>query len=163
MLLKSCGFCANSVVFFRKRRSLTLLPGNESIAATEKLFSAGVRVLDTNILIYYSRRETIVSEKVEQWLRVGPLLVSTVVEAEVLAWSALDAVSLLELQEILKLFNIIPVDSVIAQTAAALARTYKIELLDAFIAATALRYQAPLVTRNVKDFAKIKEITIEKL
>lgn len=139
------------------------LPGNARSAATEKLSRTSVRVLDTNILIYYSRRETIISEKLEQWLRAGPLLISTVVEAEVLAWSALDATTLGDLQQILRLFNIIPVDSVIAQTAAAFSRTYKTKLLDAFVAATALHYQAPLVTRNVKDFAKIKEITVEKL
>lgn len=122
-----------------------------------------MRVLDTNTLIYYSRRETPVTEKIERWLLSDTLLVSTVVEAELLAWPKLPSGHLLLLKQMLDLFTLVPVDSAIARRAASFRRTYRVELFDAIIAATASHYQATLVTRNVKDFAKIKEITIEKL
>lgn len=67
------------------------------------------------------------------------------------------------LDGILATVTIVPVNSVIARAAGSIRRFHHIDLIDALIAATALQYQAPLVTRNVKDFARFKEITVEKL
>lgn len=122
-----------------------------------------MRVLDTNILIYYSEGDRFVNEKLERWRASGPLLISTIVEAELLSGSQLTLPKIEALTQALQSFTIVPVDSIIAQTAASFRRTHRMKLFDALVAATAWQYQAPLVTRNVRDFAKIKEITVEKL
>jgi hypothetical protein len=41
-----------------------------------------------------------------------------------------------------------------------LRRKYKIKLPDAIIAATALYTNSTLITRNIKDFSKIKDLNI---
>lgn len=52
------------------------------------------------------------------------------------------------------------VDSPIARGAGEIRRKYKTKTPDALIASTAVMYQAPLVTRNVRDFKKIKELKV---
>lgn len=121
-------------------------------------------VFDTNILILYSKREPHLTNTLEQWTRAGsPLLISTVVEAELLSWHQLTMENIHEIKETLSIFTAIPVDSFVAHTAASLRRRYRTPLIDSIIAATALLQNAPLVTRNAKDFSKIREIEVLKI
>ena len=89
---------------------------------------------------------------------------SSIVEAEILSfaeWSdeeRRDAELFLEQN-----FVPIPFDRSIARLAASLRRSERVKLPDAAIAATALYTGSPLVTRNVRDFRKIDELTVIEL
>ncbi len=121
-------------------------------------------VLDTNILIYYLRREEAVTNSLVEWISDGvELLTSTVVEAELLSWPQLLAQDFLRIDIALRDLTIVPVGSSVARQAALVRRRVSIKLTDALIAATALTQNATLVTRNVVDFKKIKELKIKKL
>lgn len=53
------------------------------------------------------------------------------------------------------------VDSRIARAAAQLGRTRKTKLPDLIIAATAIEFDIPLITKNVKDFRNIPRLRIQ--
>jgi predicted nucleic acid-binding protein len=118
-------------------------------------------VLDTNILIYYSRQERKIVEAIDKELKVGELLaVSTITEGELLSWPELTAADQRIIEDILATVVIVPVDSLVARVAATFRREYRTELLDAMIAATAFLRSVPLMTRNSRDFSRIKEIEV---
>ncbi|MCK4736099.1 MAG: PIN domain-containing protein, partial [Methanophagales archaeon] len=56
----------------------------------------------------------------------------------------------------------VEVTSEIAWTAGELRRDYKCRLMDALIAATAMKLNLKLVTRNVKHYERIKGLEIEE-
>ena|SRR3989338_5260293 len=59
-------------------------------------------------------------------------------------------------------FEKIPVDNSNVQIAGYFRRKYGLELADAIIASTAISTDSELVTRNVKDFQKVKELKVQK-
>lgn len=121
-------------------------------------------VLDTNILILYFQDESVIADQLEAWERENvPLIISTAVEAEILSWPKLTGEDIKTIDRTLKTMTILPIDSGIARMAAFFRRQYNIELIDAMIAATAFLNEIPLVTRNAKDFSKIREIEILKI
>ncbi|MFH1354165.1 MAG: type II toxin-antitoxin system VapC family toxin [bacterium] len=110
-------------------------------------------VLDTNILIYYSRRDENVTKDVDGWLSDGELLaVSAIVEGELLSWPEISSHEISVIEDILATLIVVPVDSSVARVAAAFRRNYRVALLDGMIAATAFLRNATLVTRNIKDW-----------
>ena len=120
--------------------------------------------VDTNILIHYANRESNVVKQLERWINEGtPLVVSTIVEAELFSWPKLSSQDLKNFDDMMTVFTIAPVDSLIARTAASLRQRYRTPLHDTLIAATAFTHNAPLVTRNTKDFSKIEEIELIKI
>lgn len=64
--------------------------------------------------------------------------------------------------ELLQAATKILVTNEIAQKAGELRRTYAVPMMDAFIAATALVQGAVLLTRNMKHYERIKELTVKK-
>lgn len=58
---------------------------------------------------------------------------------------------------------VVPVDAHVARMAGLLRCMYKTEIADSVIAATALFTGSSLVTRNIKDFRKIANITLKKI
>ena len=65
-----------------------------------------------------------------------------------------------EILDILANFNKVLVSNEIAVKAGDFSRVYCIETADAVIAATAFVMKADLITRDVKDYKRVKEITI---
>ena len=63
---------------------------------------------------------------------------------------------------LLSQFEKIPVDNPLIQVAGDIRRTYGLELPDAIIAASAIVRDSVLITRNTKDFEKIKDLKIQK-
>jgi len=105
-----------------------------------------VYLLDTNALIYYLQNEHPVVLRIEELLQHNAVLTSSIVEAELLSWPKLTEKDQKIIIYALSTIPVIPV-----------------HLLDAIIAATALKTNATLLTRNSKDFQKIKELKIEKI
>ncbi|MEK6868547.1 MAG: type II toxin-antitoxin system VapC family toxin [Nanoarchaeota archaeon] len=63
---------------------------------------------------------------------------------------------------VLSQFEKIPVDNPLIQIAADIRRTYRLELPDAIVAASALITNATLITRNMRDFQKIHGLQLQK-
>ena len=121
--------------------------------------------IDSNIVIAFIKGEERVVQQLFRWKQTNqPLLLSPIVEAEVLGFPEFSSEerrrTALFLEEN---FASIPCDRTIAYQAAVLRGTTTIKLQDALIAATALVTNTPLVTRNVKDFKKVPELTIVKI
>jgi len=121
-------------------------------------------VLDSNTISYYFRGDPQVVPRL-QALRPAELGVSAIVEYE-LRYGLMRlppeaaASRLAALSQLLRPMQILPFDSECAAIAARL--RVDLEALgtpigphDTLIAATALRHQAALVTRNVREFARV--------
>ena len=120
--------------------------------------------VDSNILIYHLQGDKKVGDKLESWLLGGErLFISSITRIELLAVPTLMANEEERIKELLSFFVLMPVDLQIADTAARFKRSYRLPLGDSIIAATAYLTNSPLVTRNLRDFRRIKEITVQSL
>jgi predicted nucleic acid-binding protein len=61
----------------------------------------------------------------------------------------------------MSVFRKVELDNEIAKIAAEFRRKYGTSLLDSIIAATAYRETCPVLTKNLKDFERIKEVKFE--
>lgn len=118
-------------------------------------------MVDTDIFIDFLRgyRQAIEYIKANN----DAIIFSAITEAELL--SADECVNGSDREKILHFlsqFEKIPVDNPLVQIAADFRRRYKIALPDSIIAASAFIKGTELITRNSKDFEKIKEITVKK-
>ena len=118
--------------------------------------------LDTNIVIPYLDKDPAVIERLTQWRELGVMfLLPAMVEAEVLAFRGYADAERTDAEVFLEgNFLFVPFDREITRTAATIRRTTNLKLPDAAIAATAIAWRAPLVTRNVHDFEKIPGLHI---
>lgn len=121
--------------------------------------------IDANIVIAYLGGEELIKEEIIGWREQGkPLFLPTVVETEVLSFTTWTPEERRVVEMFLEEnFTSIPFDRTIARIAAAIRRDAKMKFPDAAIAATALFTRTPLVTRNLRDFRKIKEISLYHL
>jgi len=117
---------------------------------------------DTNTIIYFLQRQF--SEAAELYIdelfkREQPVM-STITEIELLSWKSVSETD----DEIIKKFigdsKVIELEPAIKTKASEIRKKTGIKLPDAIIAATALVYNLTLITRNVKDFKKVGEISI---
>lgn len=120
-------------------------------------------LLDTNVIIYYLRNERDIVRYVEDLLLQDTIITSVIVEAELLSWPKLTITEMDKIVTALETISVIPVDSQIARLAGSFRRQFEIHLLDAIIAATSMRMNATLITRNVKDFEKIPLLRLKKV
>lgn len=120
-------------------------------------------VIDTNILIAYLDGEEKVVLLVNKLIEEGRILfLPSAVEIEILSFSKWNAEELHEVETFLeKAFVFMPIDRHISRVTAEIRRAIKIKTPDATIAATALSTYTPLLTRNVKDFKKVQNLTIQ--
>lgn len=117
-------------------------------------------IIDTNILIAYLNGEEEVIRIVTDWQEKGrTLAISSITFAEVLSFPKLTTEEIKIIKDFLSLFFSIPLDNELAEISAMTKRRYNLELPDAIIAATALKYNSLLVTRD-HTFQKIKELTV---
>lgn len=118
--------------------------------------------LDTNIIIYFLRGELKLKEFLrEETIKGSRFFISTISEAELFGYSEITSEEISKIDEILKAISIIPIDSQIARLAGFFKRKYGSSLPDTIIAATIYLTNTVLLTRNIKDFRKIKEISAE--
>jgi predicted nucleic acid-binding protein len=124
-----------------------------------------VLLVDTNILIDYSRGKNKDLEKISRLVSHNDyqLALSAVNIFEYWIGSELNfAKKTDEAQKLLSHFSVIDIDEAIAKKAAELFRKEKVmlPLTDLIIAATAILNHCELVTHNQKHFAKIKGLKL---
>ena len=118
--------------------------------------------IDANIVIAYLNGEAEVIQTLDRWHNEGvTLYLSSVAESEVLSFEKYSPSERLTVEQFLEEnFVTISFDRTIARIAGSLRARTKIKFPDAVIAATALAVRSPVVTRNVKDFRRVPELSI---
>ena len=121
-------------------------------------------ILDTNVLIYYSKDEDEVVLVVEGLYRKDEsVYISAITEAEFFSYAHLSDREAERINSFLKTVTIVPFESRLARLTGLIRKTYGIELADSAIAATALSLNGTLLTRNVRDFKKIPELKVQEV
>lgn len=86
---------------------------------------------------------------------------SSITIAEIMSSKACEDQKIKEVTtKIFSVFEQVPVDDPIVHKAAYFRRKYSLLLPDAIIAATAFQIKGDLLTSNIKDFIKVREIKI---
>jgi toxin FitB len=116
-------------------------------------------LLDSNIIIIASKLTHI---QLISYLRTKEtsLKVSILSQIEVLGYDQLKQVEKLFLEKFFNAIEVLPINEQIAQKAIQIRQRKPIALADAIIAGTALHYDLPLLTENVKDYVGIKGLKI---
>lgn len=110
---------------------------------------------DTNVLIYALSGRRPYSDWLTAWIKGNKLVLSAIVVAEFLSGAAKDEE--IAFRILLENFEVLPVDSVVAQIGAEYRKKFKekekkIWLSDCLIAATCKVFGAVLVTFDKKDY-----------
>jgi hypothetical protein len=117
--------------------------------------------LDTNCLIYYFKGEEKVIDLIQNLiLERAPIFISIITKVEVLAYPEITPGEEKTFLEMMKNMILIEFDDKLTNLVVNIRRKHKIKLPDAIIAATSLYTNSTLITRNIKDFSKIKELNI---
>ena len=91
------------------------------------------------------------------------IIFCSITEAELLSGKSCDYIKEREkVYHLLSMFEKIPVDNPLVQTAGEIRRIYGLDIPDALIVASALATDSILITRNIKDFGKVKELKVHK-
>lgn len=115
--------------------------------------------LDTNTIIYYAAGDA----KIVSFLRENRnkiFYLPSIVAVEFLSHPLIDRQTITKFRLFISQTTSISLDIVLAELAAEIRRIYQVKLADAVIAATAIFTRSSLLTRNVRDFRKIKELKI---
>lgn len=116
--------------------------------------------LDTNAIIYYTGDDPKAVAALRPLLLSNAVLyVPTAVIAEVFS-TDLSESERAATESILSTTQVVPLYEHIARLAADLRRLHRIKFPDAAIAATALATQSALLTRNVRDFKNIPNLSV---
>lgn len=119
-------------------------------------------VLDTDIFIDFLRNY----EPSIEWfkkLNWQDILFSAITEAELISGEDCnDKESFKKTLDLLNFGTKILVTNEIARKAGDIRREYKISITDSIIASTALLNDAKIISRNIKDYQKIKSIKVEE-
>lgn len=120
--------------------------------------------LDTNTIIYYLKEDKNAVSVLENIFNgFSPVYISAITEVELFSFPNLGTKEINQIEELLGTLSIISLDSRIARIAGKIRSQYKVGIADSIIAATAMFTGATLLTRNVKDFNKISDISLFKI
>ena len=117
-------------------------------------------ICDSNILIYAVEPD---DTRCLPYVQRTDAMMASVTRIEVLGFpgfTALPSERQLELRAIVAAMTELPLDDDVVQRAVALRQRKAMKLGDAIIAATALEYEVPLITRNVGDFKHIEGLDL---
>ncbi len=112
----------------------------------------GRKLLDTNILIYLSKKEIDITSFAE---KEDVLFISIITYMEALGYPFTSKREEKIMRALCENLEIVNIDEFIVEKVIELRKRYKIKLPDAIIAATALVNTFSLVTHNVGDFKEI--------
>jgi len=121
-----------------------------------------VYVLDTNAIIYYTDDEPAAVATLEPiFSENDPIYISTLVELELLSQASMTEDDEARIDIFLGSVQILPLTSRIARIAGDLRRLYpRLKAFDSGIAATALFTNSTLITRNLRDFQSINDLSV---
>ena len=120
--------------------------------------------LDTNAIIYYFKDDPHTVAVLNYiFTENTPFYISAITEIELFGFSKLSDQEAEQIEAILRTVAIIPVDSRIARTAGFIRRNYHINIADSAIAATALFTGTTLLTRNIRDFRNIPNLSLRQI
>ena len=114
-------------------------------------------LLDTNILIYMAQPG---GESLQAQMASASPAASLIARVEALGFQSITAGERERMDKVFAWVEVLPVDDAVADAAILLRQARRMKLGDALIAATALLYDLPLVTRNVDDFKHIAGLQI---
>jgi predicted nucleic acid-binding protein len=118
-------------------------------------------LVDTNVLIDHLRGVSKATTFLRQARRSGTLWISTITVAEVYAGQRTrQSKHAMKVSQLLNLFRIAYLDSVVAKLGGEISRDCGTALPDALIAATAIRKGLVLTTRNTSHFANIPNLDV---
>lgn len=119
--------------------------------------------IDTNIFIDFLRGHQPAKHFLSKMLqRADPIYFSAITEAELLSGQSCKQTKTREaIISLLNSFTKVEVDNPIAQLSGYIRRSHGTDLPDAMIAATALKMEATLYTRNQKDYRRIPHLGLE--
>lgn len=120
-----------------------------------------MRVFDSNILIYHlnDALPSAARDRVERWIVAGAAI-SVITRIEVLGYPQPEA-SQQQAAHLLTLFDEVALHEDVVRRTIALRQRLRIRTPDAIIAATAMSQNAPLVTRNHRDFSRIDGLDVQ--
>ncbi len=114
-------------------------------------------LLDTNVVIYSCQTD---GGWLTQWTGHADAAIASVTRVETLGFVEITPAEEFAIREYLGRCLAYPLDEEVIERAIRLRQQKKMKLGDAIIAATALEYGLPLVTRNVDDFKHIAGLEI---
>lgn len=114
-------------------------------------------LVDSNIIIYSCIPE---HKFITDFILEHLPSTSIISKIEVLGYRNLSTKDIIKVNDIFNILNVIAISDDIAAKAIELRKNYTLKLADAIIAATALVQNFTLVTRNTKDFKKIKNLKL---
>ena len=114
-------------------------------------------LLDTNILIYMAQPG---GEVLQAQMAAASPAASLIARVEALGFYRITAGERERMDKVFAWVEVLPVNDAVADAAILLRQARRMKLGDALIAATALLYELPLVTRNVDDFKHIAGLQI---
>lgn len=114
-------------------------------------------LLDTNIVIYACKTG---GEWLGAWTNAPEAAIASVTQIEALGYAGISGEEDSAIRGVISTSLNYPLDDEIIERAILLRQQKKMGLGDAIIAATALEYELPLVTRNEDDFKHIAGLTV---
>lgn len=120
--------------------------------------------LDTNAIIYYLKDDPHAAAVLSDiFTEDTPLYISAITEIELFGFPKLSDHEVEQIEAILRTVAIIPVDSHIARTDGFIRRNHHVNIADSTIAATALFTGTILLTRNIRDFRRIPNLSVQQI
>ena len=119
-------------------------------------------LLDTNVLIdaFAGRADSVRAITSRRTANLEWIGYSAITRLEVLGFPELNAADELGLRNLLGQFGEAPIDGAVIERAIEIPKSVRIKIPDALVAATAVIYEANLVTRNTSDFKNISGLSV---
>ena len=114
-------------------------------------------MLDTNIIIYACKQG---GDWLNTWTEDPTAAIASVSRVEALGYHRITGDENVALRRFFSSSPSYPLDDEVIERAIALRKQTNMGLADALIAATALEYDLPLVTRNIDDFKHIAGLRV---
>lgn len=120
-------------------------------------------LLDTNILVDHLRKYKSILPFVRKCQSQDCVLrISAITRAEIQAGQSVNnPLQAQKAKELLSIFNLVPVDELIADKAGELKRKHGLNIIDSIIAASSILTESILLTRNIKHFQNIPNLKIK--